>query len=33
MPIDSEKMRDMRTFLKCAKNAAVSEICGNRIFA
>jgi len=28
-----EKMCDMRTLLKYAKNASISEICVNRIFA
>jgi len=27
------KICDMRTLLKYAKNAAISEICGNRVFA
>jgi len=31
MPIYVEKICDMCTLLKCAKNATVSEICGNRI--
>ena len=33
MPIYAGKICDMRTLLKYAKNAAVSEICGNRMFA
>ena len=33
MPIYAQKIRDMRTLLKHAKNAAISEICNNHIFA
>ena len=33
MPIYAEKICDMRTLLKYAKNAATCQICGNRIFA
>jgi len=32
MPINAEKICDMRTLLKYAKNAAACEICGNRIY-
>jgi len=31
MPIYAEKICDMRTLLKYAKNAAICKICGNRI--
>ena len=33
MSIHAEKIRVMRTLPKYAKNAAISEICGNRIIA
>jgi len=32
MPICAEKICDMCTLLKYAKNAATSEICGSRVF-
>ena len=33
MPVYVEKICDMRTLVKYAKNAATSEICSNRILA
>ena len=33
MPIYAEKICDMRTLLKYAKDAAISAIYGNRVFA
>jgi len=33
MPMYAKKIWDMCTWSKYAKNAAVSEMCGNRIFS